>query len=448
MTAFNTLCGVNFLARFSYALARNPVLPLFALFLGAGPEAIGLAVGISTVTGIFFKLPSGALSDIIGRRKTMLAGLVVFAVMPFSYLFLTSYSALLVVRFLHGLATAIYGPVAMAVVAETAGERKGEMLSWFSSVAIIGSLLGAPIGGFILDVGPQSAGAGPVLWQFRLVFALSALSGVAALALALRVLPPGQHASHGAGRFDAPGVPGVDGVNGAERPGGPGTPSEKRAPFTPTDHSGLSDVAPPTGFALLADRLRQFASGIREVLSDRRIVAVSAMEGLQNMTMGALEAFLPVYAVMLLALSEFQAGLLWGAQIVVTMLSKPLMGRFSDARGRRPLVVAGLVLCGVSFSTVPFMHGFWSLLAVCLVFGLGESLITSSSAAMVADLCRQRHFGSAMGAFGTIFDVGHASGPILAGLLVGLLGYQASFPLMGLPLLLAVPVFLRRVPAS
>ncbi|KHK01795.1 MFS transporter [Desulfovibrio sp. TomC] len=392
MTAFNNLCTVGFLARFSYALARNPVLPLFALFLGAGPEAIGLAVGISTVTGILFKLPSGALSDVVGRRRTMLAGLVVFGLMPFAYLFITSYAALVVVRFLHGLATAIYGPVAMAVVADVAGARKGEMLSWFSSVGIIGTLLGAPIGGFILDVGHTG---GPVLWQFRLVFALSAVTGLAALVLGLRTLGVQERVEEGLG---------------------------------------------------LGERLRRFQEGIREVLSDKRIVATSSMEGVQNMTMGALEAFLPVYAVTVAGLTEFQAGLLWGSQIVVTMLSKPVMGRVSDAHGRRPLIVVGLVLCGASFATVPFMHGFWTLLAACLVFGLGEAFVTSSSAAMVADLCRERHFGSAMGAFGTIFDVGHASGPILGGLLVGWLGYQISFPAMAVVLFLAIPVFLRFVP--
>lgn len=392
MDAFKNLCTVGFLARFSYALARNPVLPLFALFLGAGPEAIGLAVGISTVTGIFFKLPSGALSDVVGRRRTMLAGLVVFGVMPFAYLFITSYSALVAVRFLHGLATAIYGPVAMAVVADVAGARKGEMLSWFSSVGIIGTLLGAPIGGFILDMGQSG---GPVLWQFRLVFAVSALAGVAALILGLRTLGVKERVEHGVG---------------------------------------------------FGERLRRFREGIREVLSDRRIVTASSMEGVQNMTMGALEAFLPVYAVTVVGLSEFQAGLLWGAQIVVTMLSKPLMGRVSDSHGRRPLIVAGLVLCGASFAAVPFMHGFWTLMAASIVFGLGEALVTSSSAAMVADLCRERHFGSAMGAFGTIFDVGHASGPILGGLLVGWMGYQVSFPLMAMVLFLAIPVFLKNVP--
>ncbi|MFP5223188.1 MAG: MFS transporter [Acidobacteriota bacterium] len=392
MDAFKNLCTVGFLARFSYALARNPVLPLFALFLGAGPEAIGLAVGISTVTGIFFKLPSGALSDVVGRRRTMLAGLVVFGVMPFAYLFISSYSALVVVRFLHGLATAIYGPVAMAVVADVAGSRKGEMLSWFSSVGIIGTLLGAPIGGFILDMGQTG---GPVLWQFRLVFAVSALAGVAALGLGLRTLGITERVEHGVG---------------------------------------------------FGERLRRFREGVREVLSDRRIVTASSMEGVQNMTMGALEAFLPVYAVTVVGLSEFQAGLLWGAQIVVTMLAKPLMGRVSDSHGRRPLIVAGLALCGASFAAVPFMQGFWTLLAASLVFGMGEALVTSSSAAMVADLCRERHFGSAMGAFGTIFDVGHASGPILGGLLVGWVGYQMSFPLMASVLFLAIPVFLKNVP--
>lgn len=392
MSVFNNLCTVGFLARFSYALARNPVLPLFALFLGAGPEAIGLAVGISTVTGIIFKLPAGALSDVVGRRRTMLAGLVVFGVMPFFYLLIDSYSALVVVRFLHGLATAIYGPVAMAVVADVAGARKGELLSWFSSVGIIGTLLGAPIGGFILDVGHTGD---PVLWQFRLVFALSSVTGLAALVLGLRTLGVKERVEEGLG---------------------------------------------------FGERLRRFLEGIREVLSDKRIVATSSMEGVQNMTMGALEAFLPVYAVTVAGLTEFQAGLLWGSQIVVTMLSKPLMGRVSDSHGRRPLIVVGLVLCGASFATVPFMHGFWTLLAACLVFGLGEAFVTSSSAAMVADLCRERHFGSAMGAFGTIFDVGHASGPILGGLLVGWLGYQISFPVMAVVVFLAIPVFLRFVP--
>ena len=298
----------------------------------------------------------------------------------------------MLVRFLHGLATAIYGPVAMAVVAEVAGARRGELLSWFSSVGIIGTLLGAPIGGLVLDV---SASGGPVLWQFRMVFALSAVSGMAALLLGLKTL-------------------GVD-------------------------------APPETGHAA-GSGLQRFRQGIGQVLSDRRLVTASAVEGVQNMGMGALEAFLPIYAVTVVGLSEFQAGLLWGAQIFVTMLSKPLLGKMSDSRGRRDLIVAGLVLCGGALAAIPFLHAFLPLLVASLVFGMGEALVTSSSAALVADMCRDRQFGSAMGAFGTIFDIGHASGPICAGLLIGWGGYQVSFPLLAIAMIIAIPLFLKNVP--
>lgn len=395
-SAVGALAGLNavgFLARFSYALARNPVLPLFALFLGAGPEAVGLAVGISTVTGIFFKMPAGALSDVIGRKRTMLAGLFVFGLMPFAYLFIQSYQALVVVRFIHGLATAIYGPVAMAVVAEMAGERRGEMLSWFSSVMIVGTLLGAPIGGWMLHHAPGTPAPG--LWDFRLVFLVSGAAGMAALLLGLWSLRgPESHASAGTS---------------------------------------------------LAERLAKFHKGIREVVADRRVLLTSAMEGVQNLGMGALEAFLPIYAVTRAGLNELEAGMLWAVQIVVTMLSKPILGRLGDARGRKAPIAVGLLLCASGLAAMPWLTGFVALSGAGLVFGLGEALVTSSSAALVADLCRKRHYGAAMGTFGTIFDVGHASGPILGGVLVAALDFRLAFAVLAVILLAAIPVFLAGV---
>ena len=389
---FTALCTVGFFARLSYALARSPVLPLFALYLGAGPEAIGFAVGISTVTGIFFKLPAGALSDIIGRKRTMLIGLVVFAVMPFTYLLVHDYRLLVIIRFIHGLATAIYGPVSMAVVADVAGVKKGEMLSWFSSITIIGNLLGAPLGGFILHSLPGAPN--PSLSDFHNAYLLSGIAGMMSLLLAVNIL-----------RGDGP------------------------------REAGKS----------LKEAYRRFSSGIKEVMSDKRIVVTSAMEGMQNLTVGALEAFLPIYAVTRAGLNEFQAGLLWGVQIVVTIISKPVMGKTSDRFGRKPLIVAGMFLCAGAFGAIPLLKDFYSLMIVAIFFGFGEAFVTSSSAALVADVCKEKHFGTAMGTFGTIFDIGHASGPILAGILIAHFDYLYAFVLMAALLVIAVPVFVLNV---
>ena len=141
-------------------------------------------------------------------------------------------------------------------------------------------------------------------------------------------------------------------------------------------------------------------------------------------------------------LNAFQAGLLWGAQVLVTILSKPLMGRLSDRYGRKSTIVLGMLACAVSFAAIPLLTRFELLILASLLFGLGEAFVTSSSAALVADLCQEKHFGTAMGTFGTIFDVGHASGPILAGLLISRWGYLAAFSILSAVLLAAIPVFI------
>jgi MFS family permease len=112
------------------------------------------------------------------------------------------------------------------------------------------------------------------------------------------------------------------------------------------------------------------------------------------------------------------------------------------------LIAGGLVVSALALATIPMVRGFWPLLLAAAVFGFGEALVTSSGAALVADLCKARHFGTAMGTFGTIFDVGHASGPILAGILIARFDYLTSFLALACLIALAVPVFLVGVPAT
>jgi DHA1 family multidrug resistance protein-like MFS transporter len=150
MNAFVAIVIASLLSRLGYQMARSPVLPTFAADLGAMPELIGVIVAASTITGVFFKLPSGALSDVLGRKHMMVLGALFFAAPPFLYPFVHDPWSLLALRFVHGFATAIFSPVASAYVASLAETGRGARLGWFSSANDIGATAGPLIGGFVL----------------------------------------------------------------------------------------------------------------------------------------------------------------------------------------------------------------------------------------------------------------------------------------------------------
>ena len=148
------LCAAGFMAYSSYAICRAPLLPLFARDLGASPSMIGIVVGASTLTGIFVKMPAGALSDILGRRPLLLAGALVFALMPFTYLGASSLAALIVLRILHGSATAVFGPVASATVSDLAPlAQRGAWLGTYATAQGAGQALGPALAGYLIASG-------------------------------------------------------------------------------------------------------------------------------------------------------------------------------------------------------------------------------------------------------------------------------------------------------
>lgn len=371
-----SLIAVDVLARVSYQVCRTPVLPLYVASLGAPAHVVGVTGAASTVTGIVLKAPAGAMSDVLGRRRLLLFGLFVFALGPFLYL-PGGADWIVPIRLFHGLATAVYSPVAMAAVADLAGDRRGEYLSWLSNSKTCGALLGSLLGGVLLASGGLglavafgAPSAGPVRLptaeRFQFAWWAAGALGVAALVLGVAVLRR---------------------VRDPER-------GERRGAFT------------------------KLVAGMREVGSDRRVLFVSGCEGVQNLTVGMIEQFLPVYAVVVAGRTPLEAGLMFGVQTITTIASKPFFGRWSDVRGRKGLVVFGMFACAVPFAAVPWCTGLWPLLALALVFGLGEALVTAASSALVSDLCKRRSLGAAMGVFGTIGDAGHAAGPIVGGLVI------------------------------
>jgi MFS family permease len=173
-TFFVMIALIGGLAIFSSTLSKTPVLPLFAQSLHASPAEIGWIVMASTLPGILISFPAGALSDYLGSRRLLLASLVVFATAPFLYLLIHSAWQLMAVRFYHGFATAIFGTVASAAIAERYTADRAARLSTFSSITIVGRSIAPFLGGALIS-----------LASFHAVYIACAISGVLALAAGL-----------------------------------------------------------------------------------------------------------------------------------------------------------------------------------------------------------------------------------------------------------------------
>ena len=149
---------------------------------------------------------------------------------------------------------------------------------------------------------------------------------------------------------------------------------------------------------------------------------------------------LPIYGVSV-GLNPGEVGLLFGVQGITSFFSKPIMGRVSDRVGRKPLILAGLCICAATFVLIPHATWFPALLLLSAGFGYGEAVVTSSTSAFVADLSELKTLGAGMGMQGTIGDIGHASGPLLAGFLIAGLNYQNAFAIIASLQLVAAALF-------
>ncbi|APV43395.1 putative arabinose efflux permease, MFS family [Dehalogenimonas formicexedens] len=380
LTPFWVLCLTGGVAIFSSTMAKNPALPLYVKSLGISDTALGFIAASSTIVGILASLPAGAISDAIGRRRVVLFAAVIFATAPFLYLFVHNAGMLVLVRIYHGLATAILGPVALAIVADTFDKGRGERMGWYSSATLVGRFL-APFAGGLLIFGND----------FHLVYLADGVAGIITLLLAIRL------------------------------------PKEQKIT------AGVGDI--------LGKNWRKYTKEISFVFRHKGILATSGAEAAQYFGYGCLETFLPVYLSEKLGFAAWQIGLLFTAQIVVTAFTKPIMGRLSDRYGRTRTIIAGLVLGGAIIILILSASNYLLLLTLIALSGLGLAIVTSSTSALVADLAREEGRGSALGVMSGIMDIGQSSGPILTGILIGTFSFAVAFTTAGLVLITMSLVF-------
>lgn len=141
------------------------------------------------------------------------------------------------------------------------------------------------------------------------------------------------------------------------------------------------------------------------------------------------------------AIQPEHAVLLVTAYAMAYMLTAPLFGTLSDHRGRRSMILAGIVVLGTGTVFTGFAEGFVGLLSIRALTGVGAGMIEPNVFAMVGDHFSYTQRGRAMGVVVGAMIAATIIGVPLGGLLAQLMDWRMVFWLTGaLAFLLIIPV--------
>jgi MFS family permease len=137
----------------AYSIAV-PVLPDLTKRLGASATTIGLLFGSFGATLLIVSIPMGALSDRVGRRGPMIAGLLALSAASAAFGVGHSLAALFAARLLQGAADAITWVVGFALIADAYDpSERGRVTGVVMASASVAYMLGPSLGGWLYEVG-------------------------------------------------------------------------------------------------------------------------------------------------------------------------------------------------------------------------------------------------------------------------------------------------------
>ncbi|MDW7992158.1 MAG: MFS transporter [Anaerolineae bacterium] len=130
----------------------SPLIAPYARALGASVGLTGWIVGAFSVANLFGNLGGGTWTDQVGRKLPLVVGLLAVGTALLVYPALSSPHALLAVRALHGLGSALVAPACLAYLGDVSSPTgRGRAMAFYGVAYGMSGLIGPPLGGLIRD---------------------------------------------------------------------------------------------------------------------------------------------------------------------------------------------------------------------------------------------------------------------------------------------------------
>ncbi len=355
-----------------------PILPQYAADFGVSAMAVSAVVSAFGLFRLIFAPVSGKLTQTLGETPVYVVGLLIVAASMFATAFAPTYELLLIFRAVGGIGSTFFTVSAMTFLARKAPPQiRGRVSGAYASAFLIGNVAGPLLGSALLVLGqrvPFLVYGGALILAAAIVFVMLRRSRL------------------------------EDRAN---------RDSRRRATVAEAWRMPSYRAALTSGFA------NGWATfGLRNSIVP--LFAATAFVGTGW--------FIGADQLAGVALAAFAAG---NVAVVLTVAKR------SDEWGRRPPILAGLVIAGLATAALGSAAHPWMLLVLSLVAGAGTGLIVPAQQAAVADIVGEgRNGGSVVSTFQMTQDFGAIIGPLLAGLIVDHLSYGWAFGVTGVVMLI------------
>jgi len=333
-----------------------PVMPKYMTLLDISGSVVGLLVAAFSLTQLLFSPLAGRLSDSLGRKKIIVAGMLVFALSEWLFGIANSTVLLFAARFLGGLGAALIMPAVMAYTADmTTNEERARGMGLINAAITTGFIIGPGIGGYLAEYG------------IRVPFYAAAVAGLAAAALTAFILPESL-SSAAAGKKAAP---------------------QKRQSLW---SMLIRSYREPYFLSLILVFVMSFG--------------LANYETIFGLFVDHKFGFTPKDIAFILTFGSIS-----GAVVQLTVF-----GWILNKFGERNVITFCLLSCGVFILLTIFVSGFWMVFAVTFIVFLSIDILRPAIGTQMSRMAEERQ-GYVAGLNSAFTSLGNIAGPIIAGLL-------------------------------
>ncbi|MBS3053284.1 MAG: MFS transporter [Candidatus Aenigmarchaeota archaeon] len=360
-----------------------PILPFYALSLGAEPFQLGMLTATFALMSLIFAPFLGRLAEKKGRKNVILICMAGYALSYLLFAFTNSLAMAFVARGLQGFFTAGIMTACVSLITDMSSEsQRGKAMGLFGMTFSLGFIMGPAIGGFAAAISVQTA--------FLLAAVLSII-GIAYVHSRLKE-PPMKDAD--LGRSEA-------------------SPRSQKA-------------------ALFEDIVQKEVSMLTHISSPLLLIFMSVF--MVTFMIGGMEATLALYTSERLSFTSAEVGLIFTFIGSVIMIVQYIGGSLVNKVGEIRLIRLGLALSGLGFFLLVFASNWISLLVPVAIFVTGNAIVFPSANSLLSKKATGDR-GAVLGLATSFRSFGQFVGPLLAGFLYGI---NHSYAFLGLAVVILV----------